>query len=53
VYGIQRDPLRVGRCVGRHVELIPTGFGAAPKVPMESSKGAGAEKGFVGGEVGR
>jgi hypothetical protein len=32
VNGIPRDPLRVGRRVGRRVELIPTGFGVAPKV---------------------
>jgi hypothetical protein len=32
VHGIPRDPLRVGRRVGRRVELIPTGFGVAPKV---------------------
>jgi hypothetical protein len=51
-----RDPAgsaMAGTVCRQAVELIPTSFGAAPKVPMESSKGTAAGKGLVGGEVGR
>jgi hypothetical protein len=45
VYGIQRDPLRLGRRVGRHVELISTGFGVAPQVADEKLQRNGGRKG--------
>jgi hypothetical protein len=45
VHGIQRDPLRVGRCVGRRVELIPTGFGVVPKVADGKLQRNGGRKG--------
>jgi hypothetical protein len=45
VHGIPRDPLRVGRRVGRRVELIPTGFGVAPKVANGKLQRNGGRKG--------
>jgi hypothetical protein len=45
VHGIPRDPLRVGRRVGKCVELIPTGFGVAPKVTDGKLQRNGARKG--------
>jgi hypothetical protein len=52
VHGIPRDPLRLGRCVGKRVELILTGFGVAPKVAdgklqrNSSRKGARRRQGW-------
>jgi hypothetical protein len=45
VHGIPRDPLRAGRRVGRRVELIPTGFGVAPKVADGKLQRNGGQKG--------
>jgi hypothetical protein len=45
VHGIPRDPLRVGRRVGRRVELIPTGYGVAPKVADGKLQRNGGGKG--------
>jgi hypothetical protein len=45
VHGILRDPLRVGRRVGRRVELTPTSFGVAPKVADEKLQRNGGWKG--------
>jgi hypothetical protein len=52
VHRIPRDPLRLGRCVGRRVELILTSFGVAPKVAdgklqrNSSQKGARRRRGW-------